>query len=33
VPKQLFVCRHCLIAALAMYKKSRSADLAHHERW
>jgi hypothetical protein len=29
-PKQLYVCQACLIAALALYKKSRSANLARH---
>jgi hypothetical protein len=31
-PKQFYVCLSCLIAALALYKKSRNADFAHHER-
>jgi hypothetical protein len=28
-PKQLYVCRACLLAALAMLKKSRNADYAN----
>jgi hypothetical protein len=28
-PRQLFVCRVCLLSALGLYKKSRSADYAN----